>query len=375
MKLETLFEIPAEKYWYFTGKNYDNDRKKVEINRCINSGTYIASEKRDGYYAKAVVNFNGEFRLESRNTSTVTGLLSEKSGNVPHLSKELRRLPKGTILIGEICYNNRKLTSKDITKIMGCKSETAVNRLKSGKYEIPIFYLHDCWYYNGEDLMEKPYEERIKYVEAIYKKFFSSNKYFASATYITDPEEIWNNLNSIYANGGEGIVLVRKDAKVEPGKRTAWKTLKVKKELSNDIDCFFTGRVKSATRTYTGKEVESWPYWENIKTLEKIQGNYYFEYSTGDTLEPVTKSYFFGMPGSLEIGVYNVFGEIVPIGYLSGLPDSMKINYKDYEMKPCKVTCMMFTEDGKLRHPKFVHLRDDIDPKDCTLEKMQSGQW
>ena len=75
------------------------------------------------------------------------------------------------------------------------------------------------------------------------------------------------------------------------------------------------------------------------------------------------------MPGSLEIGVYDKNKEIYPIGFLSGLDDEVKQNAKDYAMKPIEVTCMMFTDDGKLRHAKLVKMRDDISPEDCTLDK------
>ena len=35
----------------------------------------------------------------------------------------------------------------------------------------------------------------------------------------------------VWGHGGEGIMIVRKDMKYEPGKRTAWKSLKVKKKI------------------------------------------------------------------------------------------------------------------------------------------------
>ena len=39
-------------------------------------------------------------------------------------------------------------------------------------------------------------------------------------------------------------------------------------------------------------------------------------------------------------------------------------------MRPCKVTAMEFTDDKKLRHPRFVEFRDDLNIEDCNWEKI-----
>ena len=84
---------------------------------------------------------------------------------------------------------------------------------------------------------------------------------------------------------------------------------------------------------------------------------------------PVTKPYFNGWAGSLEIGVLN--GErIEPIGYISGLTDEIKANWKDYKGRCIEVAAMeRHQETGGLRHAKFIRFRDDLTIKDCTLEK------
>ena len=63
----------------------------------------------------------------------------------------------------------------------------------------------------------------------------------------------------------------------EPGKRTAHKTLKVKREIADDIDCFIIG-VEPPVREYTGKEIGAWKYWEDIRTGEKKYGEFFGEY-------------------------------------------------------------------------------------------------
>ena len=88
---------------------------------------------------------------------------------------------------------------------------------------------------------------------------------------------------------------------------------------------------------------------------------------------PVTKNWFYGWAGSWQIGAYRD-GKVVPIGKLSGLTDEMKENWKSYTNKIAEVSCMeiMENDDGSkgLRHPKLISVRNDIDPKDCTWEKI-----
>lgn len=368
--MENLFELEPEKYWDFTSK-YTPERKKEEIRLRILSNEYIGSEKIDGHYNRTVISAEGQFQMQSRTKSTVTGGYADKQFHVPHLAATLRQLPFGTILIGELYIPGT--TSQETGKILGCLADKAVKRQEK---EFPKlhYYVHDCWYYNGESLMDKPYSERIKYVALAYEMYLKKNPLIERANWQDTPDKIQELLEDVFARDGEGIVLVKKTATVAPGKRTAWKTIKVKRELDHHIDCFFTGRAKRANRLYTGKELESWLYWQDIKSEKLLPPAERFDdYEAGASIEPVTKSYYIGIPGSLEIGVLKG-GEVHPIGFLSGLDEEMKANYADYAMKPCEVTCMMFTPDGNLRHARFVRLRDDIDVSDCTWEKYMEEQ-
>jgi hypothetical protein len=192
------------------------------------------------------------------------------------------------------------------------------------------------------------------------------------ATYY-DGEELWEQLQKILAAGGEGIVMTKKGTVPSPGKRTARKTLKVKKELSENIDCFFTGRGTSPTRLYSGKEIQSWKYWENMRTGAKIEGELYGKYRQGEPYEPVTKPYFYGWAGSLEIGVLKD-GEVYPIGYLSGLADEIKSDPGAQRMKCIEVTAMEILPTGGIRHAKLERFRPDLAPTDCTYEKYMRNE-
>ena len=161
----------------------------------------------------------------------------------------------------------------------------------------------------------------------------------------------------------------------EPGKRRAWKTLKVKKEISQTIDCFFTGRITPPTRLYTGKDIDNWEYWQDVKSGEMKYGKLFTNYYNGEGIEPVTKSFFYGYAGSLEVGVIKSNKTIVPIGYLSGLTEEIKKNYINYKGKPIEITAMEIFKDkngvvGGLRHAKFLRFRPDLSVADCTYEKI-----
>lgn len=366
--MENLFELSPEKYWDFPS-SYSKERKESEILTRIASDDYIASLKKDGHYNRTVI-ANERIAMQSRTISKVTGEYADKTAHVPHIVDSLKKLPEGTVIIGEL-YQHGK-TSSDMTSILQCLPEKSVKRQK-GEYGFVYYYIHDCWYYDGQNLMDEPYSKRIEYVQKIFNNFLKDNLYIEVAEYAKTPEEITNLLNYARENGEEGIVMVRKDAIVSPGKRTAWKTIKVKKELEKEVDCFLTGHYKTPTRLYTGKELRSWIYWEDLKTGSLVFGKLFEDYEAGRPIEPVTKPYYFGWAGSLELGILHN-GKVEELGYVSGVNDEIKqaiVEEPDkYSMRPCKVTAMEFTDDKKLRHPRFVEFRDDLNIEDCNWEKI-----
>ena len=68
-------------------------------------------------------------------------------------------------------------------------------------------------------------------------------------------------------------------------------------------------------------------------------------------------------------------GKIAPIGFLSGLSDEIKANFRDYAKKPIEITCMeiQYHDDGRLpglRHAKFLQFRPDLNIEECIWEKI-----
>ena len=366
-------ELPAEKYWSFP-KSFKGD-PKAETRNMIFSGDYLGARKMDGAYYRFIKDMEGNMRLQGRSKS-VNGNYLDKLDHVPHLMPYFESLPNGTCLLGEIYFPNKE-GSSNVTTIMGCLAPKAIERQQKG--DKLHYYIFDIWAYDGKSLMNTTIEDRTEQLDQMYNdwcdmvhnELLPNSGYVDFATYV-DGKDLWNLLQRTLANGGEGIVMTKKGTIPSPGKRTARKTLKVKKELQDNIDCFFTGRAIAPARVYTGKEIETWKYWQNIRTGEKIEGQMYDKYKLGEMIEPITKTFFHGWAGSLEIGVMKD-GQICPIGYLSGLTDEIKANYKSMALKCIEVTAMEILPDtGALRHGKLERFRPDLSPEDCTYEKLKN---
>jgi hypothetical protein len=202
---------------------------------------------------------------------------------------------------------------------------------------------------------------------------FSNSDYIKVANYING-ERLLEYISYCRAQDWEGVVLQRADGIYEPGKRPARKSIKVKKELDNEIDCFLTGVYKPSTWEYTGKEIENWTYWWDDKNERKMEGLFYEEYSRGLPLTPITKGAFYGWAGAVEIGVVKN-EEIIPIGWISNVTEGIKtaiVNENELcKFKVCKVSAMLIEHDTHaLRHARIMEWRDDISWKDCTYEKI-----
>lgn len=354
--------LDAMKYWSF-GASYKGD-KKVEAKNLVMSGNYLGALKVDGYYQRLVIDEDGNISMIARSKS-VTGEAVNKIDWVPHLKEFASNLPKGTVLLCE-CYLPGHEGSQNITKLLGCLADKCIARQeKEGKLHLYVF---DVMAYNGENYYTTAAEKRFAKLEEI--KHIYRSEFVEWATYYEGPQ-LWDMLQAYLASDREGIVITRKDCPVYNKRTPARMTLKIKKELKETIDCFFTGRVSAPTKEYTGKELETWEYWIRQDTEERLEGNHYKEYFRNDPVIPVTKPYYYKWAGSLEIGVLDKNNQVVPIGWLSGVSDEIKAHPEDYKHKCIEVGAMMRTNDGNLRHAKMIGFRDDLTINDCTIEKIE----
>lgn len=345
--------IPAMKIWKLP------DSKEHMLSELCTNGDYFAQEKVDGYFYELEKTENHTY-LFSRNVSKTTGCLSEKSENVPHIIAALKCLPANTIIIGEIYYPGK--TSKNVTTVMGCLPKEAQLRQKNN----PIhFYLHDIIEYDGVDLINTPAIDRYKILRAVWNRYNLSSFDFLRLAEIYE-ENIEEKLAEILASGGEGIVLKKKCLPYYPDLRPAWSTIKVKQMDTVDLVCI---GFCDATKEYTGKELNNWPYWETA------EGNLIFgEHS--ENCHPVTKPYYFGWKTAMRIGAFDGLGKLIEIGTVSsGLTDEdrekMATHPEEYLNKVFEFSCMSLDKkEHTLRHPRIVKRRDDKSAKDCKISEI-----
>ena len=95
----------------------------------------------------------------------------------------------------------------------------------------------------------------------------------------------------------------------------------------------------------------------------------YRDYSLGAMIKPVTKPFYNGWASSLEVGVIKN-NQVMPIGWISGLSDEIKADWKNYKGKCVEITAMEVLETGGLRHAKLIRFRPDLSVSDCTWEKI-----
>lgn len=346
------------------------------------SGEYFAQIKKDGSLYMFVKGINGENYLFGRTVSKKTGLLTEKSANIPHIISVLDKIPNGTVLLGEIYYPGK--TSKDVTSIMGCLPKKAVDR-QQGQYGFIHYYIYDCLSFNGISLLKYDNWTRYLVTQKIFEKYSLQKAYiikeFDKKGNLLSQEDksstielakayeknLYEEVGKALAAGEEGMVFKKKTGLYEPGKRP---TTMLKAKQVDYIDAVIIG-FKDPTPQYTGKEITTWEYWVGTDDHEARLpiGCHY-----GNLCAiPVTKHYYYGWKNAIEIGAYDEKGNIHSIGTIaSGLTDSIRQGMAEhpekYLHKVVEIQCMMKDNKEKtLRHGFFLRIRDDKNETECKI--------
>lgn len=356
-------EAEPMKYWSFPASTADSVKKET-IRNAIFSGEYIGALKVDGYYQRIVKDDEGNCAMIARSRN-VRGEVVNKIEWLPQIKPWLDSLPNGTCLLCE-CYWPGNEGSKNITSILGCLKDKAIQRQKDSPLHLYVF---DIMAWSGINFDKMKYVDRAQHVRSIAAALPSP--YVEYAEYF-EGKELWDKLQDYLASGREGVVIMRKDAIVYNKRTPARVSIKVKKEIKETIDVFFTGRATPPKKEYTGKEIETWQYWADCRIGELLEkGEHYFDYQRGEMIEPVTKSYYLGLAGSLEIGLVRD-DKVVVVGYLSGLTEEIKSAPEQYKFRVIEVGAMdIDPESHALRHGKMLGWRDDKNWKDCLWGQLE----
>ncbi len=284
----------------------------------FNRAGWMWEPKLDGYRALAFIGRDG-VKLRSRR-----GL--ELAGDFPRLSAELgKQAVSEMILDGEIVAFDES----------GRPSFGAIQN-RASKTERAVFYCFDLLSFAGIDLRGAPYSDRRRYLSQCVLPSPLVQLVHAVEDGIALHE-------AAVASGFEGVVGKRKDSKYEAGRRSgAW--LKVKATNSADFVVGGYTRGKGA-RAELGALLLG--YWEGDKLRYASHvGSGFDDGSLQRTCERLdvlrtARSPFAEKPADLNGPAVWVKPEIVA-----------EVKFQDW------------TDDGHLRAPVFLRLRDDVDPKE-----------
>lgn len=318
----------------------DNAKAQIKLEQILASNEYVAEEKIDGCHYTMLSHY------------FISTDHIDKTENFPHLTQGFYELGMPNLILdGEINYPGK--TSQYCTRVTGAQTDNAI------KFQDSEGYIHYTIFDilrlpNGKWVCNEPYETRRKYLEYLYAHYIEPNNKLKPYVHVVDmaTENKKAFKDSILARGGEGVVLKRLQSVYVFGKKPMWEWMKIKQ--ADETDLFISG-YKEPNRLYTGGNYENWPYWKEIDGINR----------------PVTKAYYNGWIGSLELSAY-VNGEPQVICYASGLSESLQKQIQGHEDeyigRVCRIRFMEKTEDGFPRHPTFFNFHETKTAEECTWE-------
>ena len=324
-------------------KYYNNEVQSQKRSDMINNKNdeYMATVKKDGDWSMLIHYSKGHNLIRSRSISKVTGAYGDYTAKLPHICEEMDKLPDNTVLLAEICWDEPGTNANTVGTILRCLPAKAVERQKDKKLKALVF---DLLMLGGYDDTNEPYEKRFEFAtQLMLDCVFPSNvMYMTQLCHIDEHHESFLEwADEIISEGGEGLVIQRKDNPYMPGTRTAWKTLKLKQSLP-EMELKVVG-VLEPNKLYEGDLIESWEYFKDGVA--------------------VTKPYYYGWKNGITVEFNNTTCDVA-----SGLTDADREwlttpeaaeKIKNGELFAV-VKAMSENDKGRLRHPYLVRLRTDL---------------
>ena len=293
--------------------------------------------KWDGYRALAVKT-NGRARLFSRRERDI-------SGEFPEVTKAIEELPIPTLVLdGEI------VATDDAGNASFQLLQNYKQRIGKGRSRSLGYYVFDLLNLENRDLKQLPLERRKNILEALLKATPEPIHY--SAALAGDPEEL---LAQAKHNRIEGLIGKRLNAPYEVGRRTgAWIKLKISLEQE-----FVIGG-------YTEPQ-GSRPYFGALLVGYHEGGKLMFASKVGTGFDTKTLK-------ELHAKFQKLRRDPCPFANApnarQGLSRALMRRSSWVEPKlVCQVRFTEWTDDGGLRHPSFLGLRDDKQPGEVVREK------
>ena len=344
-----------------TAKEYLNED---ELDKMLDSTDYIAEEKLDGTRCTMHL-MKGANRLFSRRISKKTNWYAENTDSLPHLRDlEVPEELYGTILDGEMRIDGREF--KDVSSTLNCNWDEAI--LRQTELGFITFHAFDIIYYKGVYIAKMPLIKRKALLKQVIEELnypYVLEEIYTDSTIVIDNKTLTKRewYEHIVSKGGEGMMLKSKFGtyKHTRGREyTKWKKYDTWDVVILDF--------LEPTKEYTGKEIDTWQYWE------------------GDI--PVTKHYAMKWIGTVKYGVKitpeelekwrktnpketpEIIEDYLVVGECSGFDEDireyMTNNRDSLKYSVIEVGANEILKTGKLRHPRFIRFREDKEAERCT---------
>jgi bifunctional non-homologous end joining protein LigD len=311
--------------------------KALSIDR-VPDGRWRLELKLDGYRAIAVLN-DGDVQLWSRNHKPLTA-------DYPEVVAALRQLPCANAVIdGEIVALDAAGRSR---------FQLLQGRSLPGTRPTIVYYVFDLLHHDGRSLMQKTIEERQKALEVLVGK--KSDTLRLSPVFEMKPDAL---LEAVRKQGLEGIIAKAPGSSYEPDRRSGtWLKCKVHGEQEFVIGGFTPPK---NSRPYFGAILVGYYQQKKLVYAGKVGS---------------------GFDHSLLKSLYDEFGKRriadcpfsnlpTPRGPRYGQGMTASAMREVTWVKPelvCQVRFTEWTDDGLLRHPVFLGLRDDKTAVDVVRE-------
>jgi bifunctional non-homologous end joining protein LigD len=306
------------------------------IEKPFDDPEWLFEIKWDGYRAVAFIE-NGKVRLVSRNQNDLTGQYSELQ-DLPKLVKA-----KTAILDGEVAA----LDEQGRASFSLMQQRTGIRsggRRTAGRADVPIvYYVFDLLYADGYDLRRVALEER----KQALAQLVGTNGLIRLSEHF--PGHGVALFEAAKQQGLEGILAKHRGSLYEERRSREW--LKIK--ITQTVDCVIGG--------YTDPEGSRQYFGSIVLGLYNERGELIHVGQAGTGFNQATLKEIWQILKPLETKRSPFFGPV----------EAAKVHW----VKPQTVAEIKFTEwthetaEGgmKLRAPVFMGLREDKDPKQCTL--------